>query len=189
MAEMRAKLGCYASEPRLLHFLRMSRGKVHWAVNSFLREMLSRPPARGQREDFDYLPDGPVVLPAELSSRESLPEGMAAVADARVDSVVPCAAAPSSGAAGSGSEAGLPCGLTALSPAILEEVLKKAGYQAVCCVAQACSVLQKVWVPPCSWRCCCCSLLRSAPLLCCCLKIIPWQCNRARHALCAAVLN
>ncbi len=40
---LRAKLGPTPDEDRLLYHIRSARGKLHWAVNSYLREAMSQP--------------------------------------------------------------------------------------------------------------------------------------------------
>ncbi len=56
MVSLRQKLGPHADQSLLLQHLRESRGKLHWAVNSYFRGILGSPSKRGSREDFQSQP-------------------------------------------------------------------------------------------------------------------------------------
>lgn len=151
MRELRFKLGDYASETRLLHFLRVSRGKIHWAVNSYLREALSKAPARQDREDFDYTHDASIMLRGESRANGGIqghelqpmvvqepliPRGVG----------LPDSATPDSHA---GQEAeSWQGGMSSLTVSIVEEVLKHCDYHTVCLAAQTCKLFKQVsWAP------------------------------------------
>lgn len=47
MAQLREKVGSYASIDRLLYHIRAARGKLHWSINSYFREVMVAPMPSG----------------------------------------------------------------------------------------------------------------------------------------------
>lgn len=47
LAQLREKVGMYASADRLLYHIRAARGKLHWSINSYFREVMVAPMENG----------------------------------------------------------------------------------------------------------------------------------------------
>ncbi|GAX82262.1 hypothetical protein CEUSTIGMA_g9690.t1 [Chlamydomonas eustigma] len=62
LQKLRLLVGPYASEERLLHHLRASRAKMHWAVNSYFREVLT---SLKPNMHPDYIPKHAVPRPIQ----------------------------------------------------------------------------------------------------------------------------
>jgi len=115
-------LGPYVPAARLLHFLRATRGKLHWAHNSYLRQLLSAPADRNGREEFDYRPP---VSEAAVGEEEEEEE---AAGEAR------CALAALSG------------------PLLELVLQRLPDHTAVCAAAQACRALRRAAQSEAVWR-------------------------------------
>ncbi|KAK3271752.1 hypothetical protein CYMTET_19925, partial [Cymbomonas tetramitiformis] len=137
LVEMRRRVGPYASELLMLRHLRTSRGKVHWAVNSYFRQQIqsANPPY-----DFE-VPRSDNTQPAPLSVRSpDLASDMAAAVLAPSQSAAVIDAAPlqdSENGADAGSREALRLNL--LPGGLLEHVLRHCrDHLDVCHAAQAC---------------------------------------------------
>ncbi|GFR45004.1 hypothetical protein Agub_g6314 [Astrephomene gubernaculifera] len=81
VAELRAKLGPGADPEKLLFQVRSSRGKTHWAVNSYLRDvMTSSTPGQEDFRPRRPAAAGPAATPAAAASSSSSPRNREAAA-------------------------------------------------------------------------------------------------------------
>jgi hypothetical protein len=148
LTQMRQKLGPYASADVLTHHLRQCRGKVTWAVNSYLRAVLAAPqPAAGQ-EDYQQRP-GPCPASQDAPVTAQAPAGASSHAAAVGAGAGAATAGSSSDSSGGGSSSdppdrSLPEACTA---PLLERVLSFLDLRSVCSAAGSCRALAKVRGP------------------------------------------
>ncbi|KAJ9517460.1 hypothetical protein QJQ45_024918 [Haematococcus lacustris] len=70
--ELRIKLGPQPPTDRLLHHIRASRGKLHWSVNSYFRELMSGSRQQGSRDPSTRCPPAAPSLPPQPTAVNTL---------------------------------------------------------------------------------------------------------------------
>eukprot|EP00877_Chromochloris_zofingiensis_P008437 jgi/Chrzof1/3847/Cz13g11010.t1 len=161
LANLRQKVGPYADVDKLLFFLRISKGKVHWAVNSYFRATLLQP-QEGLREDFDVQTAGASAsaLSSNHGTGSSHVAGNSGTDKAEVLSVgspaqeqASAAAAADGGADGLGASCSAAVCLVNACPAtVWEEILKHVDLVTLCSAGRACKVLDKGVQSECIWE-------------------------------------
>eukprot|EP00878_Enallax_costatus_P010142 GHUV01010587.1.p1 GENE.GHUV01010587.1~~GHUV01010587.1.p1 ORF type:complete len:522 (+),score=175.53 GHUV01010587.1:134-1699(+) len=174
-----AKVGPFADKEKLLYHIRVSAGKVHWAVNSYLRSILAAPAP--DREDFDSKPcQGwrqstadhlSVAATVNKDNQLQLPPGMMALpvpgassqhrSDAAQQQRQGDLATTPQGSSRSGSEAASPSVSTATPSAVtlqslpgnvVDSVLALLDLQSLVCAASSCKALYKAAQSERIWR-------------------------------------
>ncbi|EFJ40895.1 hypothetical protein VOLCADRAFT_119827, partial [Volvox carteri f. nagariensis] len=130
VAELQAKLGPGADPERLLFQIRSSRGKTHWAVNSYLRDVMTSS-APGQ-EDFRPSRPGRTAA-AAAAAAAALPPQL---------QPQPTADGPGQGSTGAGNVSGAPPQSAAIGTATAG-TCGVARTQPVCCTGCYCEPPQR----------------------------------------------
>lgn len=159
---LRKKLGPWADETKLVYHIRNSRGKLHWAVNSYFREVLSLPEAAA--EDFRHRPAVPSAAPQAAAGAEPVDAGLQAPsgsAQQQPDGAAGAHCRTSTGRepAGAGADAAQAEGAEAASRAldclplvILEHIFGFLDVPSLCHVSATCSACRRAGLTDGLWR-------------------------------------
>lgn len=135
VAELRAKLGPGPDQDKILFSIRSARGKTHWAVNSYLRDIMSAGCVPGE-EDFH-----PGRARVQTSGAAG-PTAVASTAEGQTaDDPMPQSPDLTDESAAHFAERS---GLDALPSSVLELVLKHLDYTSLCAAALTCKALAAV---------------------------------------------